>query len=109
VRPMVGCATLRRGRPMHPFDVLRRPVVTEKVTRQTADGQYTFEVALDATKIQIKEAVEMAFSVNVVRVNTSRLMGKRRRQGKHFGMTPTWKKAIVTIQPGQNIEFFEVV
>ena len=94
---------------MHPFEVLRRPVVTEKVTRQTVRGVYTFEVALEATKIQVKEAVELAFNVTVVNVNTSRVMGKRRRQGKHWGMTPTWKKAIVTIQAGQKIEFFEGV
>ncbi len=94
---------------MHPFEVLRRPVVTEKVTRQTARNQYTFEVALTATKIQIREAVERAFNVNVIRVNTSRLMGKRRRLGRHWGSTPTWKKAIVTIQEGQKIEFFEGV
>ncbi len=94
---------------MHPFDVLRRPIVTEKVTRQAVHGVYTFEVALTATKIQIKEAVELAFNVNVVNVNTLRLMGKRRRVGKKSGMTPTWKKAIVTIQAGQKIEFFEGV
>jgi large subunit ribosomal protein L23 len=94
---------------MHPFEVLRRPVVTEKVTRVTDRGVYTFEVALEATKIQIKEAVERAFNVNVVSVNTSRVMGKKRRLGKHWGMTPTWKKAIVTIQAGQKIEFFEGV
>ena len=94
---------------MHPFEVLRRPVVTEKVTRLADRGVYPFEVALNATKIQIKEAVELAFNVNVVNVNTSRLMGKRRRSGKHWGMTPTWKKAVVTIQEGQKIEFFEGV
>ena len=94
---------------MHPFEVLRRPVVTEKVTRQTAMNKYTFEVALDATKIQIKEAVQKAFNVTVLDVNTSRLMGKRRRVGKKFGVTPTWKKAVVTIPVGQKIEFFEGV
>jgi large subunit ribosomal protein L23 len=94
---------------MHPFEVLRRPVVTEKVTREIVRGVYTFEVALEATKIQVKEAVELAFNVTVVNVNTSRVMGKKRRQGKHWGMTPTWKKAIVTIQAGQKIEFFEGV
>jgi large subunit ribosomal protein L23 len=94
---------------MHPYEVLRRPVVTEKVTRQIVKHQYTFEVALTATKIQIKEAVELAFNVKVTDVNTSRLMGKKRRQGRHIGMTPTWKKAVVTIQAGQKIEFFEGV
>jgi large subunit ribosomal protein L23 len=94
---------------MHPFEILRRPVVTEKVMRQTTRGQYTFEVALNATKIEIKAAVELAFGVKVVSVNTSRTMGKLRRLGKHSGMTPTWKKAIVTVQEGQKIEFFEGV
>ena len=94
---------------MHPFEILRRPVVTEKVMRQTAGGKYTFEVALTATKIDIKAAVEQAFNVTVVSVNTSRTMGKLRRVGKHSGMTSTWKKAIVTIQEGQKIEFFEGV
>lgn len=94
---------------MHPFEVLRRPIVTEKVTRQTTKNVYTFEVALNATKIQIKDAVERAFNVTVVSVNTSRLMGKRRRFGRHWGMTPPWKKAIVTVQEGQKIEFFEGV
>jgi large subunit ribosomal protein L23 len=94
---------------MHPFEVLRRPIVTEKVQRQIGKNQYTFEVALNATKIQIKEAVERAFNVNVVNVNTSRLMGKRRRLGRHWGMTPAWKKAVVTIREGQEIQFFEGV
>lgn len=94
---------------MHPFEVLRRPIVTEKVNRQIAGNQYTFEVALEATKIQIKEAVELAFNVNVVNVRTSRFMGKRRRLGRHWGMTPAWKKAVVTVQEGQKIEAFEVV
>jgi large subunit ribosomal protein L23 len=94
---------------MHPYEVLRRPVVTEKVTRQTAKDKYTFEVALNATKIQVKEAVEKAFNVTVLDVNTSRLMGKKRRFGRHYGMTPPWKKAVVTIQAGQTIEFFEGV
>lgn len=94
---------------MHPFEVLRRPVVTEKVTREIASGKYTFEVALDANKIQIKDAVERAFNVHVLSVRTSRFMGKRRRLGRHIGMTPAWKKAVVTIEPGQKIEFFEGV
>ncbi len=94
---------------MHPFEVLRRPIVTEKVNRQIQRNQYTFEVALDATKIQIKEAVETAFNVQVIKVHTSRFAGKRRRWGRTWGMTPVWKKAIVTIAPGQKIEFFEGV
>ncbi|MBM3134791.1 MAG: 50S ribosomal protein L23 [Chloroflexi bacterium] len=94
---------------MHPYEVLRRPLVTEKVTRQGSQNQYAFEVALNANKVQIKEAVEMAFKVKVVAVNTSRVHGKERRLGRTKGFTPDWKKAVVTLQEGQKIEVFEGV
>ena len=94
---------------MHPYEILRRPLVTEKVTRQGSQNQYAFEVALNANKVQIKEAVEMAFKVNVVAVNTSRVHGKERRLGRTKGLTPDWKKAVVTLQEGQKIEVFEGV
>lgn len=94
---------------MHPYEILRRPLVTEKGTRQGSQNQYAFEVALNANKMQIKEAVEMAFKVNVVAVNTSRVHGKERRLGRNKGFTPDWKKAVVTIQEGQKIEVFEGV
>jgi large subunit ribosomal protein L23 len=94
---------------MHPYEILRRPLVTEKVTRQGSQNQYAFEVSLNANKVQIKEAVEMAFKVNVVAVNTSRVHGKERSLGRTKGFTPDWKKAVVTLQEGQKIEVFEGV
>lgn len=92
---------------MHPYEVLRRPIVTEKSMRLEEQSQYAFEVATRANKIQIKEAVEIAFKVNVVAVNTMRVPGKMRRVGRNQGRTRPWKKAVVTIQKGQRIEFFE--
>jgi large subunit ribosomal protein L23 len=95
---------------MHPYEILRQPVVTEKTTMQSAGAKYTFRVPVNANKIQVKEAVELAFKdVEVVDVNTSHVRGKERRLGRHKGVTPDWKKAVVTLKPGQRIEFFEGV
>jgi large subunit ribosomal protein L23 len=94
---------------MHSYDVLRRPVITEKNTMLTEQSKYTFEVAREANKPQIKEAVEKAFKVKVVSVNVIHVPGKMRRAGRQRGMTPSWKKAVVTLEPGNKIEFFEGV
>ncbi len=95
---------------MHPYEVLRRPVITEKSQKQKKAAKYVFRVPLAANKIQIKEAVELAFkNVEVVNVNTSHVQGKERRVGRHKGVAPDWKKAVVTLKPGQLIEFFEGV
>lgn len=94
---------------MHPLEVIRRPIVTEKDTLLKQWNKYTFEVARDANKIQIKEAVEKAFNVKVVAVNVLTVPGKWRRRGKRRGLTPPWKKAIVTLAQGQKIELFEGV
>lgn len=95
---------------MHPYEVLRRPVVTEKTSRQAAElNQYTFEVDLRANKVQVKEAVEAAFGVTVLGVNLLKMRGKTRRVGRHVARTPAWKKAIVTLAPGDRIEAFEGV
>jgi len=95
---------------MHPYEVLRRPVVTEKTSRQAAElNQYTFEVDLRANKVQVKEAVETAFGVRVLGVNLLKMRGKTRRVGRHVTRTPAWKKAIVTLAPGDRIEVFEGV
>lgn len=94
---------------MHVYEVLRRPVVTEKNTLLLTQSKYTFEVCEDANKRQIKEAVEKAFKVSVVSVNVIRVPGKMRRAGRRRGMTPEWKKAVVTLQPGQKIKLFEGV
>jgi len=94
---------------MHTYDVLRRPLVTEKSTVLAERNKYCFEVARDANKAQIKEAVEKAFKVNVVSVNVMTVPGKMRRAGRQRGMTPAWKKALVTVEEGNKIELFEGV
>jgi large subunit ribosomal protein L23 len=88
-------------------DVLVRPLITEKSTRQIELGQYSFEVHRDANKIQIREAVEKTFNVQVKAVNTLNMPRKERRRGRVIGSIPGWKKAIVTLVPGQTIDIFE--
>jgi len=88
-------------------DVIRRPLVTEKGTDMMSEGKYVFEVDPRANKTQIKQAVEKLFNVKVRKVNTSRVPGKVRRRGRDVGRTPEWKKATVTLAPGQHIEIFE--
>ena len=92
---------------MHLYEVLRRPLVTEKNTVLQAQGKYAFEVARNANKPQIKDAVEKAFKVKVDSVNVMCVPGKMRRAGRQRGMTSPWKKAVVTLEPGHKIELFE--
>lgn len=94
---------------MHLADVLRRPLVTEKNTILQAQNKYAFEVAKEANKPQIKQAVEKAFKVKVTSVNVTKVAGKTRRVGRQLVSTPPWKKAIVTLRPGDKIEIFEGV
>lgn len=94
---------------IHPYNVLVRPLITEKGTYLSGMNKYPFEVMKDANKIQIKEAVELAFTVKVHDVNTMIMHGKQRRIGKNTGLTKDWKKAIVTLETGQKIELFEGV
>lgn len=94
---------------MHLYDVLRRPLVTEKNAKLQMEGKYAFEVAGAATKPQIRQAVEQAFKVTVTAVNVMTVPGKERRFGRRQVHTPSWKKAIVTLQSGDKIEFFENV
>jgi large subunit ribosomal protein L23 len=87
-------------------DVVLRPVVTEKTLRRSERlNAYTFEVRAGANKVQIRDAVEHLFKVDVVGVRTQNLAGKRRRMGRSVGFTAPWKKAIVKLQAGQTIEF----
>jgi large subunit ribosomal protein L23 len=94
-------------------EILRKGIVTEKsVKLQQQRNQYTFKVALEATKIDIRRAVESLFNVRVVKVNTMRMPGKRkwlRRRGKASRPIPArpWKKAIVTIEAGQTIDILK--
>lgn len=94
---------------MNVYQVLVKPVITEKNTMLTTLNKYCFEVADGASKQQIKEAVEQLLKVSVLTVNVSKVPGKTRRVGKHHGMTSPWRKAVVTIRPGQRIELFEGV
>jgi len=78
-------------------DIILKPITTEKSYTNAAMGKYTFEVAINSTKIEIKKAVEEIFSVKVQKVNTLRYDGKNKRVGVHLGKTKAWKKAIVQI------------
>jgi large subunit ribosomal protein L23 len=85
-----------------------RPIVTEKSSAAYQErGEYTFEVASDATKPAIRQAVESLFGVKVTGVWTSNVRGKLRKVGKSAGRRPNWKKAIVTLRDGDSIDVFE--
>ncbi|MBM3789129.1 MAG: 50S ribosomal protein L23 [Acidobacteria bacterium] len=92
-------------------DILKLPVITEKSTfAKDKLRTLTFEVARDANKLQIKKAVEEIFKVKVARVRTANFHGKVRRQGRHEGRRPDWKKAYVTLKKGEKMfEYSEVV
>ncbi len=90
-----------------PFDVILAPVLSEKAYAGFSEGRYTFWVHPKATKTEIKNAVEAAFKVRVVRVNTLNVRGKKKRLGRYLGKRPDRKKAIVQVAPGQRIEALE--
>ena len=94
-----------------PQDIILKPVITERSMDGLAleeNKKYTFKVAKDANKIEIKQAVEKLFDVKVAKVNTMNCRGRVKRVGRFVGKTPDWKKAIVTLQNGSKpIEFFE--
>jgi large subunit ribosomal protein L23 len=94
---------------MHLYRVLQRPLITEKNSALQAQGKYAFEVAEEANKEQIKQAVEKAFKVTVTGVNVMTVPGKRRRMRGREVINPSWKKALVTLKPGDKIELFEGV
>ena len=91
------------------YDIIIRPIITERAMSGAADKKYVFEVAKDATKIEIAKAVEEVFGVKVVKVNTLRVNGKLKRTGRYpAGRRPSWKKAVVTLsEDSKTIEFFE--
>ena len=96
-----------RGPKLEPYQVVLRPLITEKGTHQfTHHNAYPFEVNLWATKEQIKAAVEELFNVRVTKVRTQNRIGKKRRYRFRFGQMPNWKKAIVTLHEEDRIEFF---
>jgi len=92
---------------LHPGQVLIAPVVSEKSYGQIAQNRYTFKVHQDAHKTQIRQAVEELFDVKVVRVNVSKVQAKPKRRGLYKGVRPGWKKAVVTLAPGNTIEIFQ--
>ena len=92
---------------IHPYAILLRPIITEKTTVRTGAGKYVFEVDVRANKNQIKDAVQIAFNVRVQEVNTMVMKGKPKRFGRKVTNRPDWKKAIVTLVPGDKIELFE--
>jgi large subunit ribosomal protein L23 len=105
-----------------PEQIIKRPLLTEKGSLLKETGgraeageagdlspQILFEVARDANKVEIKRAVEKIWNVDVLKVRTAVVRGKEKRLGRFSGRKPNWKKALVTLAPGQNIEFFEGV
>ena len=95
---------------LHPLNIVVRPLITEKATRLGGEHQYAFEVRSGANKVQVKEAVEKTFEVHVRNVNVMNMKGKPRRSRRGaISYKPDWKKAIVTLAPGDKIELFEGV
>jgi large subunit ribosomal protein L23 len=93
---------------MNPYEIIRGPVITEKGTIQKeANNQLTFEVDRKANRVEIRHAVEKVFNVRVEKVRTMQIKGKVKRLGRAVGKRRDWKKAVVTLAEGQNIEFFE--
>lgn len=91
-----------------PYDVIIKPIITEKSMMDIEEGKYTFRVATDANKTEIKNAVEVVFGVKVARVNTMNVNGKVKRQGRFVGKRADWKKAIITLTAeSKAIELFE--
>ena len=89
-----------------PRDIVRRPLITEKGTDITSDGNgYTFLVAPHANKVQIKQAVEKLFDVRVLKVRTMTRRGKVKGRGRAVFRRPDWKRAVVTLAEGDTVEF----
>jgi len=94
---------------LEPQDILLAPIISEKSYDDSEHGKYRFKVHRAATKIQIKEAVERIFGKKVAKVNISYHRGKQRRHGMRQGRTPDWKKAIVTLEGADRLDFFEKI
>jgi large subunit ribosomal protein L23 len=92
----------------NPRQVVLRPLVTEKATTlKDEQNQVTFQVAMDANKVEVRQAVEAIFKVKVADVRTQVVFGKEKRMGRYLGRRPSWKKAVVTLGPDSKIELFE--
>lgn len=88
----------------HYSDIIIAPVITEKSMNERNNNVYTFKVVKDATKDEIKQAIEKAFNVEIVKINTLNTKSKKRRVGKYAGRTKTYKKAIVTLKDGSSLD-----
>lgn len=90
------------------YDIIKRPIITEKTNIQKdAHNQVTFEIDPRCNRIEVQRAVEQIFKVKVADVHTMNVSGKIKRRGRILGKRRNWKKAIVTLMPGERIEFFE--
>lgn len=90
------------------YDIIRRPIITEKTNIQKEQSnQVTFEVDPRANRIEVKRAIEKIFNVKVANTRTMHVRGKVKRRGRILGKRRNWKKAVVTLMPGERIEFFE--
>ncbi len=90
------------------YQVIKRPLITEKASiLKEQNNKVAFVVDSEANKVEVKEAVERLFKVKVLKVNVSTVKGKTRRVGRNIGKRPDWKKAVVTLRPGDRIDFFE--
>ncbi len=89
------------------YDIIRKPIITEKSMSEMENGKYTFLVHKNATKTQIKKAIKEIFSVEVEKLATANYIGKAKRVGVHMGKKADYKKAIVTLKDGATIQLFE--
>ena len=93
---------------MNPYDIIKRPLITEKTSIQKEDyNQMSFEVDRKANRVEIKRAIENIFNVNVATVRTMQIKGKTKQRGRIVGKRRNWKKAVVKLMPGERIDFFE--
>lgn len=91
-----------------PYDIVKKPIITEQSMAGVAEKVYVFEVAKNANKIEIRQAIEEIFGVKVAKINTMNVPGKEKRMGVHTGFRPDWKKAVVRLtEESKTIEFFE--
>ena len=90
------------------YDILVRPLITEKTMKLVEEGKYTFEVKQGSNKVEVKKAVEELFKVEVTAVNMMNTQRKKRRVGKYEGLRPAVQKAIVTLAKGQKLDVFEI-
>ena len=90
------------------YEIIVRPLITEKSMKLVEEGKYTFEVKQGANKVEVKKAVEELFKVEVTAVNMMNTQRKRRRVGKYEGLRPAVQKAIVTLAEGQKLDVFEI-